>query len=1111
MPRDSGLAFVVVLHLDPKHESHAAQVLAPHTGMQVMDARHGMRVEADRVYVVVPDRSLSIANGKLQLGALSGDRANRRPIDVFFESLAEAQRERAIGIILSGTGTNGTAGVLAIKVHGGMTMAQDPETAEFDGMPRSAIAVGAADYILVPEAMPKALLEYARHPYVTVGERSAALEAIAGEPVMEILALLHVRTGHDLRGYRKGTLVRRIHRRMGLVHVHRLKEYAALLRESPDEIKALVRDLIINVTRFFRDPEAWDLLRKDVLVPLFARRPESIRAWVPGCATGEEAYSLAMLLVEEAERAQHRVNIQVFATDAMPDVLDRARSGLYPASGLGDIPPERLQRFFAREDDSYRAKPELRELLTFAPQNLLQDPPFSKLDLVSCRNVLIYLEPETQQKLISLLNFALRDEGVLFLGSAETVGRELGLFEPVSKRWRIYRRVGPARRGLLDFPLAATAGRARRGEPASPVVVPRITRLTDEMRQALLERYTPAAVLIDESYRVLNFHGRTDLYLSYPAGEPTSDALMLVREGLRAKLRSAVQQALRQERAVIVHDARARRGETVASVTIEVLPLKGGGEGSRHLLVAFRDEPESAAAVPRPPAPEGSTERELEAELRTTRDELHTTIEELEASNEELKASNEEVLSINEELQASNEELETSKEELQSLNEELSTVNSQLQSKVDELEAATNDLSNLLASTEIATIFLDSQFRIRSFTPATNRLFDILPADAGRPIHHFAQKFSGGDLTLDAREVLERLVPVEREVESTAGRWYLRRSLPYRTRDNRIEGVVVTFVDITERKLTERVLEGRVDQRTGMLKLLQEVAAAANEAKTVEEALSFAVRRVAEYQGWVIGHAYLRQRGAKEWVPSGVWYVREGSDIEQFKAATMRTPYRQGEGLVGAVAEMGEPLWVENVYQDPRWPHHYLTQFTATSAILFPVGALGPAEAVLEFYSDRPIAPDPAFLAVMANVGIQLGHALERKELERQILQVADEEQREIGEELHDQLGQSISALGMLAQSLRQKMGDTSGPVGDAVQAVISGIEDARLHVRLLSKGLIPLEVEASGLPGALTELAARCARIYGIECRFEGDETFAVHDGLAATQLFRIGARGRS
>jgi len=815
MPADSGMAFVVIQHLHPERESHMVELLARHTAMSVVAAEEGARVEPDHVYQILPDRELTIRDGVLHLAPRSNTRGARRPVDAFLASLADDQREKAIGVILSGTGSNGTAGIQAIKGAGGMTIAQAPESARHPGMPRSAIASGNVDVVLAPEQMPEALLRYVRHSYVA-SDGAPAKPAQDPEPQLNrMLSLLRTRAGHEFRGYKRTTLMRRIHRRMGLCNVERLDDYEDHLRRNPGEVSALVKDLMINVTGFFRDTDAWEALDERVIAPLVREREagESVRVWVPACATGEEAYSVAMLLAERAEAAQKTFDVKIFATDTAADNLSPARRGLFPGTIERDVSEERLRRFFDPANESYQIKKELRDWVVFAPQNLLKDPPFFRVDLATCRNLLIYLEEEAQRKVLALLHFALREGGHLFLGNAETIGRRNDLFETVSKKWRIYRRIGPTRHDLVSFPVLG-----RHKEDASaPAVLPTPdqlppTRLADIAERALAERFAPASVLIDRGHRILYFHGATDRFLALPPGEPTRDLLAMAREGLRTKLRSAVQRAQRDNERVSVN-AWIRQGKAILPVTLSVAPLRGVWcEGV--LLVSFEEQrapPATPTEAPEPALEDVSTERELEAELRNIREELSRTIEEHESSSEELKASNEEITSMNEELQSANEELETSKEELQSLNEELNTVNSQLQRKVEELEETTNDLSNLLTSTDIATIFLDPQLKIRWFTPAVDKVVGIIGSDIGRSIGDFAIRFTDATLLREAKAVLADLIPREDEVPSEDGRWYLRRIVPYRTQDNRIDGVVLTFTDVTTAKQAEQELRAARD------------------------------------------------------------------------------------------------------------------------------------------------------------------------------------------------------------------------------------------------------------------------------------------------------------
>lgn len=805
MPADIGMAFVIVLHLDPTHESQLANLLGQHTEMPVAEISDGMSIEPDHVYVIAPDSSLTVERGRLRLKAPAEPRGHRHPVDVLFESLADDQQERAICIVLSGTGRNGTEGLKEVKLQGGCVLVQDPETARFDGMPHSAIAAKLADQILAPESMPEFLQRYSRHDYV------AAPHAIdeptdGGElPLDPILELLRQRCGHNFRHYKRTTLLRRVHRRMGLANLEAVDDYTDLLQSRPAEIAALVKDLMISVTRFFRDPEAWEALDEMVLAPLVAERDSNapIRLWAPGCATGEEAYSLAMLLAERAEAAKKQFQIKIFATDSQDDNLNLARAGVYPEAAVSAIPPDRLQRFFDKLDGSYEVKKELRDLVVFAPHNLLRDAPFSRIDLITCRNLLIYIEPEAQKRVLALLHFGLREGGYLFLGSAETVGAHDDLFETISKKWRIFRRLGPTRHDIVNFPVLSGPRRPAQVEGAkAPAGEQPPARLSDVAQRALLDRFAPASVLVDRNGRALWFHGPTGDFLAPPTGEPTHDLLAMARDGVTAKLRGAMRQAATDNQAV-AFDAWIRHGGTRRAVAVTVAPVSGLKEQDGLLLVSFRSEEASqtSPAARQDGGEEGSgAERALEDDLKATRAELKNTVEQMESANEELKASNEEVTSMNEELQSTNEELETSKEELQSFNEELHTVNNQLQHKIEELEETTDHLNNLLSGTDLATVFLDSDLRIKWFSPASMELLDLVASYIGRPISHFTLKVADESLLHDARIVLKQLTRSDAEVQGDAGRWYLRRLIPYRAHDNRIAGVVVTFTDITARK-----------------------------------------------------------------------------------------------------------------------------------------------------------------------------------------------------------------------------------------------------------------------------------------------------------------------
>jgi two-component system CheB/CheR fusion protein len=800
------MAFVLVQHLDPTHGSFMAELVGRHTSMPVVQVQADAPIVGDHVYCIPPGRYLSVSGRTLRLTAPEGAGSVRMPIDVFLRALAADVKEQAVGIVVSGTGTDGTMGLHAIRAAGGLAIAQEPATAQHDGMPRSAIAAGAVDHCASPEQMPLVLLDYLRHPYTRGAGEAPSAPAIAKDHLQAVLAIVRKRTDFDFRDYKRGTLARRIGRRMGLTHVEDVAGYVRLLTDEPDEAKALFEDLLINVTSFFRDPEVWIELRERVIRPLVARQESGVplRVWVPGCATGEEAYSIAMLLIEELQAAHKTVSVQIFASDVDVGALEVARVGLYPETVAADVSPERRRRFFIEEAHGARIGKELRESVIFARQNLLLDPPYSGLHLISCRNVLMYFEAAAQKRLLPLLHFALLQRGSLLLGTADGIGQDEGLFEILSPKARLYRRVGQTRHDRVQLPTLAESSLTR---PIDRTVDrPGAGQFSTLARQLLLDRFAPACVLINRRCEILYFAGPTHDYLQQPAGVPTWNLMSRLRNGLQTKLRAAIGDALADGRRRRVAGAHVRRGDGWHRVELTVERVRIARETEGVLLVCFVDEPRVSAVPNVVDVGEDRDEpgaRELEAELRTTREDLQGTIAELEGSNQELTVANEEVMSVNEELRSSNEELETSKEELSSLNEELNTVNAQLEDSVDQLQQVNNDLDNLLTSTNIATIFLDTTLRVRRFTPVATRLFDLMAPDVGRSIGDLAQRCLDPDLPSDAEQVLAHQVPISKEVQSRDGRWYVRQALPYRTHDDRIGGVVITFSDVAAEALQE--------------------------------------------------------------------------------------------------------------------------------------------------------------------------------------------------------------------------------------------------------------------------------------------------------------------
>jgi PAS domain S-box-containing protein len=796
LPPGRGLAVVIVQHQDAGSGSLLASLIADCTNMMVVEAADGLAIAADHVYVMPADRSLAVIEDSLSVREVPECHGLRMPIDHFLCTLAATQGRRAVGILLSGPGIDGTHGLAEIKALGGVTAAQDPATAEFAEMPQNALAAGHADVALPPERIAAFLLERADAlAALTAQQRQqAGLEAV--------LAAVRHMTGHDFHCYKHGTLERRIRRRMGLRRLEDYDDYARIVRAERDEAAAMRKDLLIGVTEFFRQAEAWRVLEDKAIAELVggAQAGATLRMWVPACASGKEAYSLAMLLVEAIERSGKKLGVQLFATDADPTAVEAARRGYYAEDDLKGISQTRLRRFFVRKSGRYEIVKELRELIVFAPQDLTSDPPFSKLGLISCRNLLIYLDSSVQKTIIQLFHFALHERGYLFLGSAETISGQEDLFEPVSQKWRIYRKLGVSTPVGLELPLRPASRPAIALPDAGARVRPTLPAIA---HQALADRFGPPAAVVDRKGTLLYLCGGVEDYLQMPPGEQTGLLADAAREGLRNRLASAVLQAVSENKKVTVN-ARVKTGRKSVPVRVSVSPLRHPREADGLLLVTFEPQKLPKAAQAAVAAAEGepprSDLRQLEDELKITREELSSTIDQLEQSNEHLKASNEEVTSANEELQSANEELETSKEELQSLNEELNAVNQRLQEKVIELELAGNDVANLLTSGAVATIFLDRRLQVRRFTPAVTDLLSLIESDIGRPIADITRKFHDDALLDDARRVLVDLTPATAEAQAESGQWYLRRILPYRTKDDRIEGVVITFADVTEMK-----------------------------------------------------------------------------------------------------------------------------------------------------------------------------------------------------------------------------------------------------------------------------------------------------------------------
>ncbi|MEM5386229.1 CheR family methyltransferase [Paraburkholderia phymatum] len=819
LPAHTSMAFVVVVHLAPDHESNLGSLLQKATDMPVAEVTSATPIQPDHVYLIAPSLELTMVDDFLRVAPNRPQDGRRAAIDLFFRTLAEAHRERAIGIVMSGAGSDGSVGLSRVKEMGGITLAQDPSEAEYDSMPRSAIATGMVDFVLTGAEMPQRLMDLwstAREIHLPVVESEERVSDPSNETaeraLREIMIILRTRTAHDFRHYKRATVLRRIERRLQVNGIVDLQAYRDHLHLHPEETQALLQDMLISVTNFFRDKEAFDVLEREVLPPLFEGRGEQdrIRVWSVGCATGEEAYSLAMLLQERSLKSSEGISFQVFATDIDERAISFARAGLYPDSILADVTPARVRQFFSKDAAHYRVKKELREHMLFAHHNVLSDPPFSRLDLICCRNLLIYLDREAQMEILRMFHFALRPGGVLFLGSSESADSVSSMFSVVDKRNRIYR-ANMAVRGDTPVPVAISGTMSTRPVVATVQPPGRRRFSFGDLHQRLVEQYAPPSVLVSRDSEIVHLSDRAGRFLQYSGGEPSHNIVAVVRPELRLELRTAIYQALHTNRSVEARRVRIERDGRSYFVNMTARPVHDAEANADFVLVLFDEVEDSmgGAETSSADAQKDPIITQLERELQRTKEQLQSTIEQSETSTEELKASNEELQAINEELRSATEELETSKEELQSINEELTTVNAELKSKVEETGKINDDLQNLIAANDIGTIFVDRNICIKRYTPRATDVFSIIPSDIGRSLLDITHRLEYDKLADDAAEAFDSLRLIERELKSNDGRWYLARFVPYRTTEDRIDGAVLSFIDITGRRQAEdRLREG---------------------------------------------------------------------------------------------------------------------------------------------------------------------------------------------------------------------------------------------------------------------------------------------------------------
>lgn len=811
VPDKSGMAYVVVQHLDPTQKGMLPELLQRVTNMKVFQAEDLMKVKPDCVYVIPPNKSMSVFKGALHLFEPVEARGLRLPVDFFLRSLADDQLEYAVGIILSGMGSDGSNGIRAIKEKNGIALVQKPETARFDSMPRNAIDSGLVDIVAPPEKLPSELIHFLKH--IPVVKSKLDIEVKDKSALEKIIILLRTHTGNDFSLYKKNTVYRRIERRMAIHKIDGIFSYVHFLQENPKEVHILFKELMIGVTNFFRDAPVWEKLKEKGFPELIDKmKPNSqLRAWVPGCSTGEEAYSLAIVFKEALEKVNPNagISLQIFASDIDSDAIDTARKGLFADNIATDVSSKRLSRFFTKTDDVYRINTEIREMIVFAQHNIIMHPPFTNLDFISCRNLLIYLDPELQRKLLGLFYYSLNPEGFLMLGTSETLGVQSHLFTPVDSGLKIFKRseanLNPQ---LFDFPSSFTRpkpGNIENTEPNKPIM--NIQTLADQL---LLQQFSPAGVLVNENGDILYISGRTGKYLEPAVGKANLNIFAMLRPGYQNDFAIAFRKAVSNKEAVVLHHVKTgtNGGTITLNVTIQWIHKPELLYGK--LMIIFTD-------VPQPPdtkLPEkkgkktgpSAREAELEQELQHTREEMQNIMEEMQTSQEELKSTNEELQSTNEELQSANEELTSSKEEMQSLNEELQTVNAELMAKVEDYSRVNNDMKNLLNSTDIATLFLDKKLNIRRYTDQATKIFKLIKSDIGRPFTDQVSQLLYPDLEEDALEVLRTLIFIEKQIPTKDGRWYSIRIMPYRTLDDRIDGLVITFIDISKLKMVEEKL-----------------------------------------------------------------------------------------------------------------------------------------------------------------------------------------------------------------------------------------------------------------------------------------------------------------
>ncbi|HKY27001.1 MAG TPA: chemotaxis protein CheB [Pyrinomonadaceae bacterium] len=1158
VPEDSGIAYVVILHMSPEHESKLAEILQSASSIPVTQVRKRVKVVPDRVYVIPPNQNLAMSDGHLALTNMIGSEERRSPVDLFFRTLAEANENRGVSVILSGTGANGSMGMKRIKEYGGVAFVQDPTEAEYDDMPRNAIATGMADYVLPVAEIPGKIISYKAHiGKVQTPEVAEQIPKTSEQALLDIFTQLRVRTGHDFSNYKRATIMRRLERRVGLRELHGLPEYVRFLREQPMEVHALMKDLLISVTNFFRDPESLDALKHQVMNKIVEGKgpDDPIRVWVPGCATGEEAYSIAMLFSECVTYESGVPNLQLFATDLDQDAIQIAREGYYKDAEMADVSPERLRMFFTREADAYRVRRELRDSILFAVHNVIKDPPFSHLDLVSCRNLLIYLNRTAQNRVLEVLHFALNPSAYLLLGASESIDGVSDLFSVVDKQHHLFRsrpvptRAFPVPEVTVRVPLVQlTEGEKNTEEKRA------IERLSYvDLHQRLLEQYGPPSVIVNEEYDVVHLSDRAGRYLQVGGGEPSHNLLSLVRPELRLELRAALYQAIHDRINVVARSLKVNTDDGLRIINIIVRPVLRGEDVTRGLILVLFEEVEDGSAESTEGlavSQEPITTR-LEGELVQAKAQLRATVEQYEIQQEELRASNEELQAMNEELRSAAEELETSKEELQSVNEELTTVNQELKIKIEELSQANNNFQNLMDSTNIGTIFIDRGFKVRGFTPSARETFNLIPTDVGRPLMDITNRLNYENLQADMNLVLTKLQTLEREVITPDDRYYIMRLTPYRTLDDKIDGLVITLVNVTERARAEQLLRdterraqedlqalttlqsvstrlGELADPTGMMDITLNAAISLGNANkgniqlmTPDGRLEIAAqmgfrKRFLDFFGSLSpdsDSACAQARDTRERVivenvrTSDIFKDKESLDVmlESEAYACISTPLITREKrLVGML----------NIhYSEPHVPENRVLirlDVLARQAADFiennqTLDALKATQDELERkVIERTQELANANESLKKEVTERRDSDKSRLELLAQLVTTQEDERRRFALDLHDQLGQQLTALRLKLESLKEK---TEKPkVRETISDLERIVRQLDSDVDFLAWQMRPVALDDLGLSAALSNYVKQWSDHYEIKAEFRaGDFEKLRMEPRTITNLYRI------